>query len=28
MIELYDVPRQLDPEVQCVWIEKFRKGEA
>jgi len=28
MIELYDVPGQLDPEVQRVWIEKFRKGEA
>jgi len=23
-----DVPGQLDPEVQRVWIEKFRKGEA
>ena len=23
-----DVPGQLDPEVQRVWIEKFRRGEA
>jgi glutathione S-transferase len=23
-----DVPGQIDPEVQRVWIEKFRKGEA
>jgi GSH-dependent disulfide-bond oxidoreductase len=23
-----DVPGQLDPEVQRIWIEKFRKGEA
>jgi len=23
-----DVPGQLDPEVQRVWIEKFQKGEA
>ena len=23
-----DVPGQLDPEVQRIWIEKFRRGEA